>query len=65
VNTKLTRIRIEAHGDNAIQLRGILLDTWERARNHQGGEWIVEDEEYLPSKEGTWGRLTMRLKEPE
>lgn len=59
---KLTRIRLEAHGDNAIQLRGFLLDAWERARDHQGGEWIVEDEGYVPAGEGTWGRLTMRLR---
>lgn len=57
---KLTRIRVEAHADNEEDLRCFLLDVWENVR--EGDQWELEDEEYVPSSEGFWGRLTMRRK---
>jgi hypothetical protein len=59
----LTRIRLEGHADNAILLKGELLDAWQRARGEELGDWMIEDEEYIPANEGTWGRLTLRRKD--
>ena len=59
---KLTRARLEASATSEEDLRCFLLDVWETLR--EGDEWIIEDEHYLPTNDGFWGRLTMRRKEP-
>ena len=60
----LTRVRLEATGDDAEHVEIFLLEVWENVRSNTHGEWYIEDQDYLPSNEGYWGRLTMRKKKP-
>ena len=60
MSPKLTRIRVEANADNEEELRCFLLNMWENVR--EGDQWESETQEYVPSSEGFWGRLTMRRK---
>lgn len=60
---KLTRVRLEGTGSTAVLLREHLIDAWERARGETHGEWVIEDEGFIPNaQEGVWGRLTIRAK---
>jgi hypothetical protein len=56
----LSRIRLEASGTDKTEIQAELIEAWHRARD--GGEWVFEDEEYIPTVNGYWGRLTMRRK---
>lgn len=57
----LTRVRIEASDKTSDGVRDELMHAVSLVRDLYGGEWSLETEEVQTTKDGYWGRVTMRL----
>lgn len=66
----LTRIRLEASAKTSEEVVDVLSDAADALRAMYGGEWEdVDNQDEVPylqtTKNGWWGRLTLRRKDAE